>query len=1010
VTKLAPEGNALVYSTYLGGTGPDKGYAIAVDGAGSAYVTGMTQCANFPTQSAYQATYLGNTDVFVTKLTPEGNALVYSTYLGGSADDRGLGIAVDGSGSAYVTGQASSTNFPIQSPYRATIQSQEVFVTKLTPAGNALVYSTYLGGNGGDLAYGIAVDGSGSAYVTGSTYSNNFPIQSAYQTTYRGNIDAFVTRLAGFVSETVSTPSTPSGATVGTLGVSYSYSTGGASSDLGHAVQYYFDWGDGTNSGWLAAGVTNASHSWPSWVLAGTFIVKAMARCADDISVQSGWSGGLTVTVSVPETASTPNTPSGTTSVTTGVMYAYSTGGASSNLGHSVQYYFDWGDGTNSGWLTVGVTNASHSWASAGNYTVKAMARCATHTSVQSGWSGGLTVNVSVPETVSTPGTPSGTTSPTTGASYSYSTGGTSTNLGHSVEYYFDWGDGTNSGWLAVGETSASHSWASAGSYTVKAMARCATHTSMQSGWSGGLGVTVTPRAGPDFNADGKTDIVWRNYQTGDNQVWFMNGAAYNGPAALLPVPDLNWRLVATADFNGDGQPDLLWRHAVTGANVVWYMNGTSYAAQASLSPVADLNYHIVAVADFNGDGKPDLLWRHYGTGQNIVWYMNGADVTGVGYPPMVADVGWKIVGAADFNSDGKPDIVWRHAATGDNAVWYMNGVNYSGQASLIPVTDLNWKIAGVADYNNDGKPDLLWRDVTTGENIMWFMNGVNYSAPGYAPNRADLNWVPAGDFDTPSLCCQTSLTDFNGDGKPDLLWRKTTSGENLLWLLNVRAYGTEALLNTVADTNWRIGAIADFNADGNPDLLWRHYGTGQNIVWYMNGASITGVGYPPDVLDVGWKIVGAADFNADGKPDIVWRHGTSGQMLVWFMNGTAYTGQALIATVSDANWKVGAIADLNGDGKPDLLWRHYGTGQNIVWYMNGATITGMGYPQAEADTNWKIVGAADFNGDGKPDLVWRHATTGANAVWYLNGVSYLGYGALPEVADPNWIIAMGGE
>jgi hypothetical protein len=185
VTKLTPAGDALAYSTYLGGStrGDDIGWGIAVDGAGSAYVTGDTASTNFPTQSPYQATLQGLKNAFVTKLTPAGNALVYSTYLGGWDFDYGTGIAVDGAGSAYVTGYTRSANFPTQSAYQATYPggTYDAFVTKLTPAGNALVYSTYLGGSGDENAHGIAVDAAGSAYVMGETTSTNFPTQSAYQ-------------------------------------------------------------------------------------------------------------------------------------------------------------------------------------------------------------------------------------------------------------------------------------------------------------------------------------------------------------------------------------------------------------------------------------------------------------------------------------------------------------------------------------------------------------------------------------------------------------------------------------------------------------------------------------------------------------------------------------------------------------------------------------------------------------------------------------------------------------
>ena len=197
VAKLAPAGNALVYSTYLGGSSEDSGWAIAVASGGTAYVAGDTSSADFPTLAPFQSALNGTSDAFVAKLAPAGNALVYSTYLGGSSDDFGAGIAVDAAGAAYVTGDTSSSDFPIQSAFQATLKGPNTaFVTKLAPAGNALMYSTYLGGTSFDVGEGIAVDAAGSAYVTGWTDSSNFPIQSAYQATFKGSEDAFVTKLA----------------------------------------------------------------------------------------------------------------------------------------------------------------------------------------------------------------------------------------------------------------------------------------------------------------------------------------------------------------------------------------------------------------------------------------------------------------------------------------------------------------------------------------------------------------------------------------------------------------------------------------------------------------------------------------------------------------------------------------------------------------------------------------------------------------------------------------------
>jgi len=193
----------LLYSTYLGGGGNDQGYGIAVDGSGCAYVTGETGSTDFPTVNPYDGIQNGSYDVFVTKFSAAGNSLLYSTYLGGGGDDQGYGIAVDGSGCAYVTGYTSSTDFPTVNPYDGSYNggSYDVFVAEFSPAGNSLLYSTYLGGSGDDCGYadspGIAVDYSGCAYVIGYTGSTNFPMVSPYDGSYNGGVeDVFVTKFS----------------------------------------------------------------------------------------------------------------------------------------------------------------------------------------------------------------------------------------------------------------------------------------------------------------------------------------------------------------------------------------------------------------------------------------------------------------------------------------------------------------------------------------------------------------------------------------------------------------------------------------------------------------------------------------------------------------------------------------------------------------------------------------------------------------------------------------------
>jgi hypothetical protein len=287
--------------------------------------------------------------------------------------------------------------------------------------------------------------------------------------------------------ETVSAPTKPTGPTTGYTGTAYTFSTSGSVDNLGRSVQYLFNWGDGTTSGWLPVGTKSATKS---WTYKGAYTVTAQARSAVNTSVVSAYSTGLAVNI-LPETVSTPNQPTGTTSGYTGTSYTYYTGGSVDNLGYSVQYLFNWGDGTTSGWLPVGTKSATKSWTYKGAYAVKALARSATHTTVVSAYSTGLTVTIALKETVSTPKQPTGPTSGYTGGVYTYYTGGSVDNLGYSVQYLFNWGDGTTSGWLPVGTTSARKSWSAHAGYTVRAQARSAAHTTVISAYSTGLWVNM---------------------------------------------------------------------------------------------------------------------------------------------------------------------------------------------------------------------------------------------------------------------------------------------------------------------------------------------------------------------------------------------------------------------------------------------------------------------------------------------------------------------------------------
>jgi hypothetical protein len=202
VTQMNPLGSGLVSSTYLGGSGDDEGFGIALDAAGNAYVTGYTDSTNFPaTVGAFQTANGGGGDAFVTKLNPLGTGLAYFTYLGGSDFEQAYEIAVDAAGNAYVTGFTNSTDFPTTpGAFQTALAGNfDAFITKVNPSGSGLVYSTYLGGSGDEIAFGIVLDTlpNPNAYVTGLTNSTDFPTTpGAFQPAFAGGFaDGFVAQI-----------------------------------------------------------------------------------------------------------------------------------------------------------------------------------------------------------------------------------------------------------------------------------------------------------------------------------------------------------------------------------------------------------------------------------------------------------------------------------------------------------------------------------------------------------------------------------------------------------------------------------------------------------------------------------------------------------------------------------------------------------------------------------------------------------------------------------------------
>jgi len=267
--------------------------------------------------------------------------------------------------------------------------------------------------------------------------------------------------------------------------------------------------------------------------------------------------------------------------------------------------------------------------------------------------------------------------------------------------------------------------------------------------------ITVNPPASTsairgDFNGDGIADLIWRNFSTGDNRLWFLSSTGQLIASAAFPaVADLNWHIVGAGDFNGDGKQDIVWRNFATGADTVWLMNGATFLSSLTLPSVTDLAWRIESVNDFNRDGKPDLLWRHYSSGFNVIWYMNGGTLlSSTNAGSQLADLTWHIQGSGDFNGDGVPDFLWRNSSSGRVDVWFMtgsNGATFSSSKNLYTIFDPNIELNAVARYNADTTDDIAQRNYTNGVNQAWIMSGGSIVNTYVFPSDTNLSWHIVG-------------------------------------------------------------------------------------------------------------------------------------------------------------------------------------------------------------------------------------------------------------------------
>jgi hypothetical protein len=293
-------------------------------------------------------------------------------------------------------------------------------------------------------------------------------------------------------------------------------------------------------------------------------------------------------------------------------------------------------------------------------------------------------------------------------------------------------------------------------------------------------------------------------------------------------------------------------------------------------------------------------------------------------------------------------------------------------------------KLALHSDYDGDGRADILWRNGSSGSNRIW--RSGNSSTPLAVSGVASQTWKIVG------------TGDFNGDGRADILWRDFGNGMNVAWFSGNSA--TQQAVTRVSDLAWAVVGLGDFDGDGHSDILWRNNSNGFDAIWRSGDSTtpqtITGV------TNLAWKIVGVGDFDGDGRSDILWRNASNGLDVIWRSGDSS--SQQPVQGVSNLAWAVVGVGDFDGDGRSDILWRNSSTGLNAIWKSGNAST-----PQsidAVSSQDWKVVAVADYNADGQSDILWRNTANGMNTIWKSGNRS--SQQAVTYEPDQAWTVVAG--
>ncbi len=293
--------------------------------------------------------------------------------------------------------------------------------------------------------------------------------------------------------------------------------------------------------------------------------------------------------------------------------------------------------------------------------------------------------------------------------------------------------------------------------------------------------------------------LLWRNYGNGDVYRMNVNALAVLGGAVVYKESLLPWKVVGTGDMDGDGVADLLYRHDTNGeVYVITLTTAGTVSGKAKIHTEPNAQWRIVHTPDLDGDGRDDLLWWNASTGQVYAMLLQGTTVKAQGFVYTESNTAWRIVAVGDFAGSGrKNQLLWRNVTTGQV---YLQTVAHSGNGAftqsgqmIYQEANTAWKILGAPDLDGNGRSDILWRNSTTGQVYAMLMNGAAIASQGMLYTEPNTTWKIVG------------WTDLNGDGRADLLWRNDTTGQVYVVLLNGLAIGSQGMLYTEPNADWKI-------------------------------------------------------------------------------------------------------------------------------------------------------------------------------------------------------------